>query len=58
MGKRKIGRPKLLTTRSAAILVKLTPAEKAKIRELAERAGLPVTPYMRDKALQSADDNR
>jgi hypothetical protein len=51
--KRPRGRPKLADTASAQIHLRVTAGEKAKYRRAAERAGVPLTVWL--KALADRD---
>ena len=55
---RKIGRPPtpLEDQRTAHVVAKVTPAEKAEIAAAAERAGLTVSDWMRRACMNAARD--
>ncbi len=53
--KRPRGRPKLADTASAQIHLRVTEGEKAKYRQAAERARVPLTTWLKTLADEAAD---
>ncbi len=55
---KRIGRPPSANPRGTALAIRVTPAEHDELRVAADKAGQPLTAFVRDKALAAARRQR